>query len=386
MKPSNPSIATRGAENTAVIFVSIELSKKSWLTAIHTPLADKIGLHKVAAGSGTELLALIRRVMKKVERTMKGPVKVLSCYEAGYDGFWLHRILAEAGIINYVIDPASLQVNRRARRAKTDRIDALGMVRALMAFERGEEQVFSVVRVPSVEGEDARRVHRERERLIKERIQHVNRIKGLLATQGIYDYEPMRRHRRERFEALTTAMGTPLPDHLRDEITRHLQRLELVLEMIRAVEAQRDAVVEAEPAANASGRKIQHLVRLKAIGPQFATVLVGEVFHKKFANRRQVASYAGLTPSPFNSGSLVREQGISKAGNPRARTTMIEMAWLWLRYQPHSALSRWFHERVGTGTGRVRRITIVALARKLLIALWRFLESGLLPDGAELKA
>ena len=386
MKPSNPSIATRGAEIAAVIFVSIELSKKSWLTAIHTPLADKVGLHKVEAGSGTELLALIRRVMKKVERTMKGPVKVLSCYEAGYDGFWLHRILAEAGIINYVIDPASLQVNRRARRAKTDRIDALGMLRALMAFERGEEQVFSVVRVPSVEGEDTRRVHRERERLVKERIQHVNRIKGLLATQGIYDYEPMRRHRRERFEALTTAMGTLIPRHLRDEITRHLQRLELVLEMIRAVEAQRDAVVEAEPAANEDGRKIQHLVRLKAIGPQFATVLVGEVFHKKFANRRQVASYAGLTPSPFNSGSLVREQGISKAGNPRARTTMIEMAWLWLRYQPHSALSRWFHERVGTGTGRVRRITIVALARKLLIALWRFLESGLLPDGAELKA
>ena len=154
--------------------------------------------------------------------------------------------------------------------------------------------------------------------------------------------------------------------------------------MIRAVEAQRDAVVEAEPAANEDGRKIQHLVRYKAIGPQFATVLVGEVSHKKFANRRQVASYAGLTPSPFNSGSLVREQGISKAGNPRARTTMIEMAWLWLRYQPHSALSRWFHERVGTG--RVRRITIVALARKLLIAFWRFLESGLLPDGAELKA
>ena len=237
-----------------------------------------------------------------------------------------------------------------------------------------------------MEGEDARRVHRERERLIKERIQHVNRIKGLLATQGIYDYEPMRRHRRERFEALTTAMGTLIPRHLRDESTRHLQRLELVLAMIRAVEAQRDAVVEAEPAANEDGRKIQHLVRLKAIGPQFATVLVGEVFHKKFANRRQVASYAGLTPSPFNSGSLVREQGISKAGNPRARTTMIEMAWLWLRYQPNSALSRWFHERVGTGTGRVRRITIVAVARKLLIALWRYVETGLLPDGAELKA
>ena len=386
MKTWNPSIPTSDAENAAVIFVSIELSKKGWLIAIHTPLADKVGLHKLKSGDSAGLLALIRRITKKVERTMSGPVKVLSCYEAGYDGFWLHRVLAEAGIINHVIDPASLQVNRRARRAKTDRIDAIGMLRALMAFHRGEDQVFSVVQVPSIEKEDARRIHRERERLIKERIQHVNRIKGLLATQGSYDYEPLRRHRRERFEALETALGTPIPRHLRHEIMRHLQRLELVLEMIGAVEAQRDAVVEAEPAANESSRKIQQLVTLKAIGPQFATVLVGEVFHKHFANRRQVASYAGLAPSPFNSGSLVREQGISKAGNPRARTTMIEMAWLWLRYQPCSALARWFHERVGTGTGRARRITIVALARKLLIALWRFLETGLLPDGAELKA
>ena len=205
MKSSNLSITTHDTETATVIFVSIELSKKSWLAAIHTPLADKIGLHKVEAGNSTELLALIRRIMKKVERAMNGPVKVLCCYEAGYDGFWLHRVLAEAGIGNHVIDPASLQVNRRARRAKTDRIDALGMLRALMAFERGEEQVFSVVRVPSVEEEDARRVHRERERLIKERIQHVNRVKGLLATQGIYDYEPLRRHMHERFEALAVA-------------------------------------------------------------------------------------------------------------------------------------------------------------------------------------
>jgi transposase len=386
MKTWNPSNPRSDTKNTATIFVSIELSRKSWLVGIHTPLADKVGLHKLKAGDSVGLLALIRRITKKVEQTTSGTVTVLSCYEAGYDGFWLHRVLVAAGIINHVIDPASLQVNRRARRAKTDRIDAISLLRALMAFHRGEDQVFSAVQVPSVEKEDARRVHRERERLIKERIQHVNRIKGLLATQGIYDYEPLRRHRLERFEALTTAMGTAVPHHLRNEIMRHLQRLDLVLEMIRAVEAQRNTVIEAEPAANESSRKIRQLVRLRAIGPQFATVLVGEVFHKHFANRRQVASYAGLAPSPFNSGSLVREQGISKAGNPRARTTMIEMAWIWLRYQPHSALSRWFHERVGTGTGRVRRITIVALARKLLIALWRFLETGLIPDDAELKA
>jgi len=386
MKIQNRPTPISTIEEKAAIFVSIELSKKSWLTGIHTPLADKIGLHKLEAGDSAGLLALIHRITEKVVRATGKPVKVRSCYEAGYDGFWLHRILDEAGIINHVIDPASIRVNRRARRAKTDRIDAIGMLRALMAFQRGEDQVFSVVQVPSIEREDARRVHRERERLIKERIQHVNRIKGLLATQGIYDYEPLRCHRIDQFGALKTAMGTAIPRHLRNEIMRHLQRLELVLEMIGVVEAERDAVVKGETADNESGRKIKQLVTLKAIGPQFATVLVGEVFHKEFANRRQLASYAGLTPSPFNSGSLVREQGISKAGNPRARTTMIEMAWLWLRYQPNSALSQWFRERVGKGAGRIKRIAIVALARKLLIALWRFLETGLIPDGVEMKA
>lgn len=386
MKSRKPSNLSSNAKNVAAIFVSIELSRRGWLVAIHTPMADKVGLHKLKAGDGSGLLSLIQRTMKKVERTIGGPVEVISCYEAGYDGFWLHRILAEAGIANHVIDPASLQVNRRARRAKTDRIDAIALLRALMAFHRGEDQVFSVVQVPSIENEDVRRIHRERERLIKERIQHVNRIKGLLATQGIYEYEPLKARRHERFETIETAMGTRVPHHLRHEIIRHLRRLELVLEMIRTVEAERDAVPDVEPVADEGGRKTRQLATLKAIGPQLATVLVGEVFQKNYANRRQVASYAGLSPSPFNSGSLIREQGISKAGNPRARTAMIEMAWLWLRYQPQSAHARWFHDRVGTGTGRVRRITIVALARKLLIALWRFLETGLVPDGAQLKA
>lgn len=186
----------------------------------------------------------------------------------------------------------------------------------------------------------------------------------------------------DQFDALKTALGTAIPRNLRNEVMRHLQRLELVLDMIRAIEVERNTVINA---ANQSCRKMQRLTTLKAIGPQLATVLVGEVFHKDFANRRRVASYAGLSPSPYNSGDVVREQGISKAGNPRARTAMIEMAWIWLRYQPNSALSRWFHERVGRGTGRIRRITIVALARKILIALWRFLETGLIPDGAELK-
>ncbi len=208
---------------------------------------------------------------------------------------------------------------------------------------------------------------------------------GLLATQGIYDFQSLRRDRFNRFDVLKTATGSSLPPRLQSEIKRHLRRLELVLEMIAEIEAERDDVFKTESPIDERGRKIQQLARLRAIGPQFATVLVGEVFHRTFDNRRHLASYTGLTPSPFNSGLVVRDQGISKAGNPRARTTMIELAWQWLRYQPASVLSQWFKERVGSGTGRIRRITIVALARKLLIALWRFLETGLIPDGAEMK-
>ncbi len=382
-KRDTPAIPEK---DVATIFVAIELSKASWIIAVHRPLCDKISLFKLPAGDSRELLKLIDKMRDKVACLVAGPVQALSCYEAGYDGFWLHRVLFAHGVHNRVIDPASIQVNRKARRAKTDRLDARGMVRALMAFQRGEEQVFSVVQVPAVEDEDARRLHRERERLIKERVQHVNRIKGLLATQGIYHFQPLRRDRFDRFDALKTATGSSLPPRLRREIRRHLRRLELVLEMIAEIEAERDDVIKAKNPADEPGRKIQQLARLRAIGPQFSTVLVGEVFHRAFDNRRHLASYTGLTPSPFNSGLVVRDQGISKAGNPRARTTMIEVAWQWLRYQPASRLSQWYKKRVGNGTGRIRRITIVALARKLLIALWRFLETGLIPDGAEMKA
>jgi len=371
----------------ARIFVAIELSKKSWLAAVLTPLADKISLHTLAAGDGAAVASLLARMRHKAEAALGRPVDVMSCYEAGYDGFWLHRLLQAHGVNSHVLDPASLQVNRRARRAKTDRIDVHGLLRALMAHLRGEPKVVSVVRVPSVADEDARRPHRERDRLVRERVQHVNRIKGLCATQGIYDYEPLRRDRRERLAVLRTGDGRPLPPQLAAEIGRELTRLELVLAMIGEIEAARDAVVRGKaPAAHPHGDKIAQLARLKAIGPEFATVLTGEVFYRSFANRRQVASYVGLDGSPFESGGTRREQGISKAGNPKARTTMIELAWMWLRHQPDSALSRWFRERVGTLKGRPRRIAIVAMARKLLIALWRYLETGLVPDGAVLKA
>jgi transposase len=368
-------------------FLAIELSKKSWVVAVNTPLSDKISLYKLKPCNWEELLELIERIRKRVAQELKKPVEIISCYEAGYDGFWLHRLLEAQGVRNHVIDAASLQVDRRARRAKTDGIDVEKLLRSLMAYLRGEPKVWSVVRVPTVIEEDDRRLHRERSRLINERIQHVNRIKGLLAIHGIYDYEPMRPESIQRLERLHTAAGHSLPPHLKAEILRELQRLELVLRMIETIEAERDAIALAKSKSrHTSAKKIQHLVKLKSIGPEFATVLVGEVFYRTFDNRKQIGSYVGLTPSPFQSGSTSRDQGISRAGNAKARTTMIELAWLWLRHQPGSSLSVWFRERVGERKGRIKRIAIVAMARKLLIALWRYLETGLVPEGAALKS
>jgi transposase len=366
-------------------FFAIELSKQSWVIGFITPLSAKISRRILSGGDWKGLLELIEEVRARVSRETGRAVDVISCYEAGYDGFWLHRLLDAHGIRNYVIDPASLQVDRRMRRVKTDRIDTERLLRSLMAYLRCEPKVWSVVRVPSIAEEDARRLHRERDRLVSERVQHVNRIKGLCALHGIYDYQPLRPQAMARLEQLRTAEGISLPPRLKSEIKRELQRLELVVEMVATLEAERDAIVEDDASTHVNAKKIQNLHKLKAIGPEFATVLVGEIFHRDFNNRRQLASYVGYAPNPFQSGNVAHDQGISKAGNRKGRTTGIELAWLWLRYQPDSDLSVWFRTRVGTLKGRVRRVAIVALARKLLVALWRYLETGLVPQGAVLK-
>jgi transposase len=371
--------------------LAMELSKKSWIVAVNTPLSDKISLYKLKPCDWKELLKLIERIRTRVGQELKKPVEVISCYEAGYDGFWLHRLLEGQDVRNHVIDPASLQVDRRARRVKSDRIDAGKLLRSLMAYLRGEPKVWSVVRVPTVTEEDDRRLHRERARLLNERIQHVNRIKGLLAIHGVYDYEPMHPERMQRLERLRAADGRKLPPRLKAEIVREQQRLELVLRMIQTIETERNAIASAKcksrsRSSHANAKKIRDLIRLKSIGPEFATVLVGEVFYRTFDNRKQLGSYVGLTPSHFQSGSTSRDQGISRAGNAKARTTMIELAWLWVRHQLDSPLSAWFRERVGKLKGRIKCITIVAVARKLLIALWRYLETGVMPQGAELKS
>jgi transposase len=304
-----------------------------------------------------------------------------------------------------VVDPASVAVSRRSRRAKTDRIDAEGLLRALMAVARGERQVCSMVRPPTREAEDARRLTREREALLAERIRHTNRIKGLLATQGVFGFEPTWQARRARLEDLRTSQGAGLPPRLKAEILRQIERLELTLRQIAKVEAARDAALAAErqrgPVVEAPAAEAQstapavlrahegagaRLLRLKGVGPETASVLRLEAFHRTFGNRREVAAYAGLTPTPWQSGGIDNEQGISKSGNARRRRTMVQLAWFWLRNQPQSALSAWYRERVRDGRGRIKRIAIVALARKLLIALWRFVTQGLVPEGAELKS
>ena len=362
-----------------VIYFATEISGKCWLLGIHTPLEDKISLHKFKPQGAAGLIGKVLRIKAEAEKKLGRPMKVMAVYEAGYDGFWYHRMLIEAGIENLVINPASLQVDRRARRAKTDRIDAQGMVRALMAWARGEDQVFSVVQVPTIEQEDRKRTLRERKKLVRERIAHTNRIKALLATQGIYDFSPMRGDRFEQFEALD------LPQCLGREIHRQLKRLTVVLDMIKQVEKERDAAALDDNPDNKTAHNIRQLQRFNGIGPEFSTILATELYYRKFENRRKLAGFVGLASSPYNSGVMQHDQGISKAGPGRIRKTAVELAWLWVQFQPDSRLTKWFKTRVGTMKGRIRKINIVALARKLLVALWRYLETGLIPEGAIVK-
>ena len=374
------------ARDGAVVFVAVELSKTSWLLAAQASPSGKASSHKLDGGDVAGLLALLRRLQARERRADGEEVRVVLGHEAGYDGFWLQRRLSAEGIACWVMDPGSLQVDRRARRAKTDRLDAAMLLRALMAWCRGGRSACRMVQVPSAEQEDARRTHRERQRLIAERVQHVDRTKGLLATRGIYDYQPLRRDRWGRLAELRTGDGRGLPPRLRREIERELKRLELVLEQVEAIEAERDAAVAVPAAGDADVAKVALLSRLGGIGTELATVLVREALFRPFANRREVAAYAGLTPSPYASGDRHRDQGISKAGNPLLRKSMVELAWLWVRYQPDSALARWFAERVGAVRGRIRKIAAVALARKLLVALGKYVTTGLVPEGARLKA
>ena len=367
------------------IFVSLELSRSNWLvTSLSPGKGEKMSKHGVTAGDVAGLMKLFAELRRKAEVRTGQSYPIITIQEAGLDGFWLHRVLQQEGIESHVVDPASIAMPRRRRRAKTDRLDGETLLRALLAYKRGEPRVCAMVVAPSPDEEDRRRLCRERATLIAERITHVNRIKGLLFSQGVSDYAPLRRDRRARLKTLRTGDGRGLPSHLTAQIGRELDRIELLLGQIKAVEAERDALLAAarRPAGQeAAPAPVTMLLALKGVGANFASVLWSEAFYRQFANRRQVAAYAGLAATPWQSGGIRHEQGVSKAGNPRLRTTMIQLAWLWERHQPQSALTRWFKQRSQQG----RKRAIVALARKLLVALWKYVTQGVVIEGGVMK-
>lgn len=381
---SNPDhIGTPAGSEYATVYLVFELSKATWKLGLLLPGSQKLSRYSIPGG---DLKALTERLtMARAKAATCGkPVRIVSCYEAGLDAHWLHRWLTDHDVTNYEVDPASIAVNRRARRVKTDRIDLDQLMRTLLAYLRGEPRVCSIVHVPTVEDEDRKRLDRERDELLKEQSIHNNRIKGLLHAQGIRNVMLLARGFLASLNKLRTGDGRPLPERLKAEIVREHERLSLVARQIKEIEARSRAELRAAKPGSAEAKTVM-LVNLKGIGMIGGQKLVNEVFYRSFNNRRQVGGYFGVTGTPFNSGSSERDQGISKSGNARARTLAIELAWLWVQHQPESELTRWFHKRVGNLKGRPRRVAIVALARKLMVALWRYLTTGLIPTGAVMR-
>jgi transposase len=366
---------------SAALVVAVEISRATWVIAAHVPGLGHVKVRRRIEARGEALLLAIEQLKR---RAATGIHHVIVTYEAGYTGFWLARLLRRHAIEVYVIQPVSVPVDRRRRRAKTDAIDADLLLRTCLAFLRGEPRVCSMVPIPDQEDEDARHLVREREDLIAERIGLTNRIGAILATLGVEEFDPLRRDRRVRVAEVRTALGEPIPENAKARILRLIERLELVLDQIRTVESQRDALAVAA-SAGAPETMTKRLTGLRGVGVQTATVLVREGFVRHFRSAKALGSYAGLVGTPFASGGFSHEQGITKSGNRRLRTAVVELAWLWLRYQPGSALSRWFAERLGQTGGRMRKVLIVALARKLLVALWRLATQGLVPEGSALK-
>lgn len=372
------AVREEDATKTPTIYMALDLGRRRWTVGVLLPGDRDARLFQIVGGDREALSELIRR-----QRQVVGDpgVRVVSCYEAGRDGFWLHRWLRDRDIDNRVLDPASLEVPRRWRRVKTDRVDTLGLLRVLLRLERGETEMTRVLWVPAPAIEDARRQTRERERLVSERTAHRNRIQGLLAAQGVTAIKVGARDWLDRLAAARTGDGRILGVALLAEIRREAGRLALVERQIKEVEVAQHTALKADTALVARACKLK---RLRGLGEVFASGLTHEAFWRDFGNRRQVGGAFGLTPWPWDSGDMHSDQPISKVGNRRARTMAIECAWMWTLHQPGSALTRWWHKRFAGGGRRLRRIGIVALARKLMIALWRYLKEDLVPEGAVL--
>ena len=365
--------------NGATLYMALELSDKKWKLGFSN--GEKNRQKTMAAGDWVELHNQMDLAKQKLR--LATDCGIVSCYEAGRDGFWIHRGLEAEGMENFVVDSASLEVNRRQRRAKTDRIDVQGLLRLLKRYCQGDRKALSVVRVPTLEQEDGRRLHRERERLLKERGGHSARIKSLLVAHGIR--LEIRSDFLQRLDsARGGSTGYALGVDLKAELRREYERYRLVDQQIKALEAEQKRRAREEESE--AMEQVNHLLKLKGVGWQSSWLLAMEFFSwRAFRNQGELGSCAGLTPTPYASGETEREQGISKAGNRRVRSLMIELSWLWLRNQPNSELTQWFERRFGGGGKRMRRIGIVALARRLLIALWRYLNDGVVPEGAIFK-
>ncbi len=381
------TVQVKDTPKEGVLYMAMEMGEKSWKLLFSSGEVKRNGQLRLYQRSidGSDWSGLSKAIEKAKERLgLSAEAAVVSCYEAGQDGFWPHRRLEAMGIVNRVVDSASIEVNRRQRRIKTDRLDVRKLLEMLIRSERGEQGVWRVVRVPSLEEEDRRRLHRELERLKKEEKQHRTRIRSLLKLQGI---RPGVNPQGRGWSAYLESLKEELPSRAFAELVRESERLALVKSQERALEAERKQAIEQGPLDELALQQILALSLLRGIGRSSAWVLVMEFFSwREFKNRRQVVGCAGLDPTPYDSGASRREQGISKAGNKRVRWLMVELAWSWLRYQPASALSQWFQRRFAGGGKRQRRIGIVALARRLLVALWSYVQTGALPEGAELKA
>ena len=383
-QPSDTASRT-SVQHDRTLILAIELSSKSWVLAAQVPGLPHTKAKRTIDPDKLALESAIKGYRARAAAAGHRVDRVIATYEAGWCGFWLARWLMMKGVEIHVVQPSSVPVDRRRRRAKSDGIDAELLLRTLLAWLRGEPRVCSMVPIPNEADEDARRSVRERSELISERVGLANRIGAVLATLGINDYNPLLQSRRRRLADLRTGLGDPIPANALAKIKRLLSRLELVLAQIAELERDRDAVAEAA-APDDAGKMIQQLCRLRGIGVQSATVLVREAFVRRFANGKALGSYAGLTATPYSSGGIEREQGIGKSGNRRLRTVMVELAWLWQRYQPGAAQVAWFRKRTASTGRRVRKVMVVALARKLLIALWRFVVDGVIPEGALMKS
>jgi transposase len=380
MKKTKRTLGTDDNRKGFVLHVAFELSQTKWKLGFSD--GNKMRFRSIIARNLKQLHEEIEKAKERFK--LKGEIRIVSCYEAGRDGFWLHRYLLSCGIENIVVDSSSIEVNRRKRRTKTDRVDAGKLLQMLMRYHGGERALWSVVNVPSVESEDGRQLNRELEALNKERTIHRSRIRGLLIQQGLEVRNPSGKGFLEELGSLRTWDGKEIPEDLKERLVREYERLRMVEDQMKLLRKERERRVESR--ATPSLRMVDQLRTLYGIGGTSSWAFVMEMFGwRKFRNRKEVGAFLGLTPTPYDSGGSQREQGISKTGRGRIRALCIQISWGWLRYQPQSKLAKWFWERFGHGGKRMRKIGIVAVARKLLIDLWRYLEYGLIPEGARLR-